>query len=149
MKMISRSMAVAMMSALTFSASAQVVSTQSAEPLKGESVITDSTTPVQTKALTNKQLSEQYKLQINVINNEIKTLKAQAKLYKGNESELREINSKMAEKKKELADVKANKRIADQAVKTEKASQKAADKAAKARKKADDAAEKAALLQQK
>lgn len=143
-------MATAMLSAFAFAASAQVVSSvpeNSVQQQSATSVITSNTQPQQTSALTNTQLSEQYKLQINVINNELKTLKAQAKLYKTDAVKSAEIATLTATKKTELADVKAKKKIADQAVKTEKQSKKAAEKAEKARKKAQDAAEKAAMLQ--
>lgn len=131
-------------------ASAQVVSQSTGQynqPTGVSTVVTGTTIPQSTTTLTNTQLSEQYKLQINVINNEIKTLKSQAKLYKADAAKSAEVASALAAKKAELADIKAKKRIADKAVKTEKASKKAAEKAQKAQKKAADAAEKAAMLQ--
>lgn len=139
-------LAVAFAAAFATAASAQVVT----ENEFGETVVnvvTANTTPQNTVTLTNAQLSEQYKLQLNVINNELKTLKSQAKLYKADAIKSAEVASMMASKKAEMADVKAKKRIADQAVKTEKASRKASEKAEKARRKAEAAAEKAAMLQ--
>lgn len=143
-------MAVAMMAAIATTASAQVISsTQQLQQGTVGSVVTSNTDPNTAATLTNTQLSEQYKLQINVINNEIKTLKSQAKLYKTDAVKSAEVAAALASKKAELSDVKAKKSIADKAVKTEKASKKAAEKAEKARKKAADAAEKAAMLQKK
>lgn len=140
--------ALAIMAAFATAASAQVVTSQTQDQMGyNNSVITSNTDPQNFSTLTNVQLSEQYKLQINVINNELKTLKSQAKLYKNDAAKSAEIASMTASKKSELADVKAKKKIADQAIKTEKASKKATEKAEKARKKAEAAAEKAAMLQ--
>lgn len=147
MKTSKKYMMLAVMAAFTCTAMAQVVSTLYPAETSVSSVITTTTTPQKQTTLTNAQLSEQYKLQIDVINNELKTLKSQAKLYKTDAAKTAEIASAMAAKKAELADIKAKKRIADKAVQTEKASKKAADKAAKASKKAAEAAEKAAMLQ--
>lgn len=130
--------------------SAQVVSTPVATENNTSAVsnvVTANSAPQQTRTLTNAELSTQYKLQIDVINNELKTLKSQAKLYKTDAVKSAEITSRIASKKAELADVKAKKKIADKAVKTEKASQKAAEKAEKAKRKAEAAAQKAAVLQ--
>lgn len=144
-------MVLTVMATLASAASAQVVSNPTQELQQGavSSVVTSSTDPHNNATLTNVQLSEQYKLQINVVNNEIKTLKSQAKLYKADAAKSAEVAAQLAAKKAELADLKAKKRIADKAVKTEKASKKAAEKALKAQKKAADAAEKAAMLQKK
>lgn len=143
-------MVVAAMAAFATAASAQVVSSpQELQQGLTAGVVTANTDPVSQTTLTNVQLSEQYKLQINVVNNEIKTLKSQAKLYKADAVKSAEVASMLASKKAELADIKAKKTIADKAVKTEKASRKATEKAEKARKKAADAAEKAAMLQKK
>lgn len=141
-------MAAAMMSAFAFQASAQVVSTQPNAQLNAVSnVVTENTQPQQTTTLTNAQLSTQCKLQMDVVNNEIKTLKSQQKLYKGDPAKTAEVASFLASKKSELAELKAKKSIADKAIKAEKASKKAAEKAEKARKKAEAASQKAAQLQ--
>lgn len=151
MKTTMKFMVLTVMATLASAASAQVVSNPTQELQQGvvSSVVTSNTDPQNKATLTNVQLSEQYKLQINVVNNEIKTLKSQAKLYKADAVKAAEVASQLAAKKAELADLKAKKRIADKAVKTEKASKKAAEKALKAEKKAADAAEKAAMLQKK
>lgn len=138
------------MSASACALSAQVVTTQSQSEYNEtavSNVVTANSAPQQSRTLTNIELSKQYKLQIDVINSELKTLKAQAKLYKGDAVKTAEITSRIASKKAELADVKAKKKIADKAIKTEKASQKAAEKAEKAKRKAEAAAQKAAMLQ--
>lgn len=150
MKSVMKFTVLAAMTLIAGTASAQVVSS-TPDPYNQNAgvstVITSTTDPVNSSKLTNSQLSEQYKLQINVINNEIKTLKSQAKLYKADAVKSAEVAAALAAKKAELTDIKAKKRIADKAVKTEKASKKAAEKAKKAQKKAADAAEKAAMLQ--
>lgn len=141
MKTLHTIMALAIMMAMPVAADAQVVT--SAAPEAG------TTAPAQTAILSNAQLSQQYKLQINVINQELKTLKAQAKLYKTDAAKTADIASQMSVKKAELADLKAKKKIVDKALSTEKASKKAAEKAEKAQRKAASAAAKAAQLQQK
>lgn len=149
MKTLKKMMALTIMAAFACAASAQVVSEQNVvEPQTAVSnVVTANSAPQQNRTLTNVELSTQYKLQMDVINNEIKTLKSQQKLYKTDAVKTAEITSRMASKKAELADVKAKKKIADQAIKTEKASKKAAEKAEKAKRKAEAAAQKAAQLQ--
>lgn len=152
MKTFKKVMALTIMAAVASAASAQVVSepTQTVVAEKQSavsSVVTANSAPQQTRTLTNVELSTQYKLQMDVINNEIKTLKSQQKLYKADPVKTAEITSRIASKKAEMADVKAKKKIADQAIKTEKASQKAAEKAEKAKRKAEAAAQKAAQLQ--
>lgn len=142
----------ALMAMFAIGANAQVAGEQPvvSDVVSGNSSVAPTTTAATQKnqpTLTNNQLSERYKLQIQVINNEIKTLKSQQKLHKGDAVASAELTQRLASKKAELADVKAKKRIADKAIKTEKASKKAAAAAEKAQKKAAVAAEKAAMLQ--
>lgn len=144
MKNSMKLMAAAALFTFAAAANAQVVSSQNSGV---GSVVTSDTKPETKEALTNEQLSEQYKLRINVINSEIKTLKAQAKLYKTDPAKSAEVASLMGSKKAELTKVKAEKAIVDKAIKTEKASKKAAEKAEKARKAAEAAAAKAEKLQ--
>lgn len=152
MKTFKKMMAMTIMAAVAGAASAQVVSQQTQTVVADNqsavsNVVTANSTPVQTRTLTNEELSTQYKLQMDVIKNEINTLKSQQKLYKSDVVKTAELTSLMASKKAELADVKAKKKIADQAIKAEKASKKATAKAEKAKRKAETAAQKAALLQ--
>lgn len=153
MKTNMKFMAVAMMAAAAFAttASAQVVSSynQTSEQSGVSSVVSTNTTPQNGVILSNEKLSDQYKLQMEVVNNEIKTLKSQAKLYKEDVAKSAEVASVLAAKKAELVDLKSKKRLADKAIKAEKASKKAAEKAEKARKKAAAATEKAVMLQKK
>lgn len=147
---LNKKMMAAVLLVAPLAASAQVVSNQvvtETQQSAVSNVVTANSAPQQTNTLTNEQLSMQYKLQLDVINNEIKTLKSQAKLYKTDVAKSAEITSLMASKKAEQADVKAKKKIADKAIKTEKASKKAAEKAEKAQRKAAEAARKAAMLQ--
>lgn len=84
---------------------------------------------------TNAQLSEEYKHEINVINAEIKTLKAKKKQDPTNVT----IDAEMVNKKAALQTAKSRKKIVDTAIKAEKAKQKAAKKAQKAHEKAERA----------
>lgn len=140
-------LAVTLLSALSLGASAQVVSSQPVQQSAVSSVVNPNSAPQNDKTLTNAQLSTQYKRQIDVINNEIKTLKSQAKLYKDDVAKSAEIASMLGSKKSELKDVKSKKKVVDNAIKMEKASQKAAKKAEKAQRKAQEAAAKASQLQ--
>lgn len=129
---------------------AQVVY-QPAQQYQQQSAVSEAVTansaPQNAQTLTNDELSRQYKLQLDVINNEIKTLKSQQKLYKTDAAKNAEVTSLLASKKAEMADVKSKKKIVDKAIKTEKAQKKAEEKAEKAKKKAEAAAAKAAALQ--
>lgn len=152
MKTLKTMMVMTIMAAAASVASAQVVSQQTQTVVADNqsavsTVVTANSTPKNTRTLTNVELSAQYKIQMEVINNEVKTLKSQLKLYKDDPAKTAELTSRIASKKAELADVKAKKKIADKAVKTEKASRKATEKAEKAQRKADAAALKAAQLQ--
>lgn len=144
----------ALMAMCAMSTQAQVNNEQPqsvvSDVISGNSGVAPTTTALSQKSqptLTNAQLSERYKLQIQVIDNEIKTLKSMLKLHKGDGVASAELTQRLASKKAEMADIKAKKTIADKAVKAEKASKKAAEAAEKARKKAAAAAEKAAMLQ--
>lgn len=143
MKTSNTIMALALMMAMPFAANAQVVTSTG----NVSEVVTSNSAPAQTVVRSNAELSQQYKLQIDVINQELKTLKAQSKLYKTDAAKTGEIVSLTATKKSELADIKAKKKIVDKALATEKASKKAAEKAEKAQRKAASAAAKAAMLQ--
>lgn len=152
MKIFKKMMVLTVMAAITSAASAQVVSQQAQtvvteNPSAVSSVVTVNSTPQNSRILTNEELTVQYKIQLEVIDNEIKTLKSQQKLYKGDPAKLAEVTSRIASKKAEKADVKAKKKIAEKAIKAEKASKKAAEKAEKAKRKAEAAAQKAAQLQ--
>ena len=142
-----KALAVAILSAVSFTASAQVVSSQVEQQSAVSSVVSANSDPQNDKTLTNAQLSTQYKRQIDVINSEIKTLKAQAKLYKEDAAKAAEVASMLGSKKSELKNIQQKKKVVDKAIKTEKASKKAAEKAVKAQRKAQEAAAKAAQLQ--
>lgn len=148
MKTLKNVFALAIMASAATFASAQVVSTpQTVEEQKPATEVTAPKAVQQPSAnLTNEQLSEQYKIQLDVINSEIKTLKLQAKLYKTDPVKSAEVSAGIASKKSELSDVKAKKKIIEKAIATEKAHKKAEEKALKAQKKAEAAAAKAALV---
>lgn len=88
----------------------------------------------------NKAKSDQYKQELKILTQEIKTLKAKQKLHPEDSS----LAGQMVAKKAELAEVKNKKKIVDEAIKTEKASQKASEAAEKAKDKAEKATKKAA-----
>ena len=85
---------------------------------------------------SNEELSTEYKLKINVLKSEIKTLKAKQKAEPSVASYVTEMN----EKKAELKSIQNKKAIVDKAIKTEKARKKAVDKLEKAKAKAEQAA---------
>lgn len=93
----------------------------------------------------NKAKSDQYKQEIKILEQEIKTIKAKQKLHPEDSA----LSGQMVAKKAELAEVKNKKKIIDEAIKTEKASQKAADAAEKAKDKAEKATKKAAEAAEK
>ena len=93
----------------------------------------------------NKAKSDQYKQELKILNQEIKTLKAKQKLHPEDSS----LASPRVEKKAQLAEVKNKKKIIDEAIKTEKASQKAADAAQKAKEKSEKATKKLLKQQRK
>lgn len=89
--------------------------------------------------MPDRELSARYKGEITVLNNEIKTVKSQLKLDKGNSTLIQQL----AEKKARMADLKDKKKTIDTAIKTksklekaQKAAEKAAEKAEKAEAKA-------------
>ena len=87
--------------------------------------------------LSDKALSAQYKQEIDILSSEIKTLKVKLKADKANS----EFKKELAVKEVELKEVKANKKIIDNAIKSKASSEKAQKNAEKAQKKADKAAE--------
>ena len=93
----------------------------------------------------NKAKSDQFKQELKILTQEIKTLKAKQKLHPEDSS----LASQMVEKKAQLAEVKNKNKIIDEAIKTEKASQKAADAAQKAKEKSEKATKKAAEAAEK
>ena len=86
--------------------------------------------------LSDDVLSAQYKQEINILNLEIKTLKAKLKADSSNGDLKRELSAKQIE----LKEVKSNKKIIDKAIKSKAASEKAQKKAEKAQEKAKKAA---------
>lgn len=89
--------------------------------------------------LTDAQLSEQYKKEINVKNLEIKTLKAKMKADPKDAS----LSSALAETKAQLEELKSKKKIIDANISAQKAAEKAEKKLKAAQQKAEKAAEKA------
>lgn len=147
-----KSIMVAVMAAFAATASAQVVSQsyQDANQSSAVSEVVTAKTDLQnTKQLSNEELSNQYKLQMDVVNSEIKTLKVQEKLYKTDAVKYAEVKGAITAKKSELTELKAKKSIVDKAVKAEKASEKAEKAREKAEKKAKKASEKAAKAVEK
>lgn len=147
-----KSLMLALMATFAITASAQVVTTPSEQESTESvvsSVVTARTDPQNTKKLSNEELSTQYKLQMDVVNSEIKTLKVQSKLYKGDANKFAEIKGAISSKKSELSELKAKKKIADKAVKAEKASEKALKASEKAEKASQKASEKAAKASEK
>lgn len=85
---------------------------------------------------SNEALSEQYKQEIKVIKQEIKTLKEKKKLEPTNATYVSEIVQKNAE----LKTVQSRKKIVDTAIKHDKAHKKAQAKLEKAKAKAEKSA---------
>ena len=83
--------------------------------------------------LSDKALSAQYKHEIEVLSSEIKTIKVKLKADNANT----ELKKELAVKEVELKDVKANKKIIDNAISSKAASEKAQKKAEKAQEKAE------------
>ncbi len=88
------------------------------------------------KDKSNEELSIEYKLKINVLKSEIKTLKAKQKAEPSVASYVTEMNQKKAE----LKTVQNKKKIVEKAIKTEKAHKKAIAKLEKAKANAEQAA---------
>ena len=97
--------------------------------------------------LSDKALSAQYKYEIDVLNSEIKTAKVKLKADQNN----LDLRKDFEEKQSQLKDIKAKKKVIDDAIKSKAASEKAAKKAEKASEKAEkaqlDAEKKAANAQ--
>ena len=95
--------------------------------------------------VSNEQLSSDYKLKIEVLKHEIKTLKAKQKAEPSNPAHVTEMISK----KSELKDLQAKNKIVDKAIKTEKAMKRANEKAEKAKAKAEKAMKEAESMRKK
>lgn len=85
--------------------------------------------------LSDKALSSQYKYEIDVLSTEIKTAKVKLKADQKNP----ELRADLENKEAHLKEIKAKKKVIDDAIKSKEASEKAAKKADKAAKKADNA----------
>ena len=85
--------------------------------------------------LSDKALSAQYKHEIDLLNSEIKTTKIKLKADQQNP----ELRSDLDKKQAQLKEVKAKKKVVDDAIKSKAASEKAAKKADKAADKAEKA----------
>jgi hypothetical protein len=85
---------------------------------------------------SDKELSDQYKAEMDVLKSEIKTLNL--KLKAGGEDSL--LKSEIKQKTTDLNLVKEKKAVIDRAIKSKKASEKASEKAEKAQQKAEKAA---------
>jgi type IV secretory pathway VirB10-like protein len=88
---------------------------------------------------SDKELSDQYKAEMNILKSEIKTLKLKLKTDKDNVV----LKSEIKQKTEDFNLVKEKKTVIDRAIKSRKASEKATAKAEKARQEAEKA-EKAA-----
>ena len=96
-----------------------------------------STINAQSKSdMSDKELSAQYKHEINVLNSEIKTIKIKLKADKTN----KDLQLDLVGKQSMLKEVSAKKKIIDNAIKSQQASEKAAKKADKAQLKAEKSA---------
>ena len=89
-----------------------------------------------THAQSNKELSAQYKHEINVLNQEIKTVKLKLK----GEPKNPELSAELVSKQAQLKEVQSKKKIVDNAIKSSAAAEKATKKAESAVQKADKAA---------
>ena len=89
--------------------------------------------------MSNEQLSAQYDNQIDVLQAELKTLKAKKKAEPNNTS----IAGDIAKKEAEIKETKRQKKVIDTAIKAKKTSEKERNQAEKARDKNNDAAKKA------
>ena len=86
--------------------------------------------------MSDKELSAQYKHEINVLNSEIKTFKLKLKADKTN----KDLQLGLIEKQSMLKELNAKKKVIDNAIKSQQASEKAAKKADKAQQKAEKSA---------
>jgi hypothetical protein len=87
-------------------------------------------------ALSDKELSNQCKQEIKIMELEIKTIKAKLKADKENS----DLKTELTIKSDQLKDLKSKKNIIDKAIKSKAAAEKAAQKAENAQKKAEKAA---------
>jgi hypothetical protein len=87
-------------------------------------------------ALSNKELSDQYKQEIKILELEIKTVKVKLKADKENS----DLKSELTTKSDLLKELKSKKNIIDKAIKSKANAEKAAQKAENAQKKAEKAA---------
>lgn len=92
--------------------------------------------------MSDKELSARYKGEITVLNHEIKALKSQIKLDKGNSGLIQQLS----EKKASLAVLKDKKKTIDTAIKTKAKLEKANKALEKATKKAENAEAKAKAI---
>jgi hypothetical protein len=87
-------------------------------------------------ALSDKELSNQYKQEIKILELEIKTVKVKLKADRENS----DLKTDLAAKSDQLKDLKSKKIIIDKAIKSKMAAEKATQKAKYAQKKAEKAA---------
>jgi len=95
--------------------------------------------------LSDEALSAQYKHEIDIVNSQIKAIKIQLKTDKENGA----LKVDLATKNTQLKELKAKKKVIDNAIKSKKASEKASKKAQQAQKKAEQRANDAQKLKEK
>ncbi|MDR1381089.1 MAG: hypothetical protein LBJ47_06380 [Tannerella sp.] len=86
--------------------------------------------------LSDRDLINQYKQEIKILELEIKTVRVKLKADRENS----ELKTDLTTKSNQLSELKAKKNVIDKAIKSKAAAEKAAEKAENARKKADKAA---------
>jgi hypothetical protein len=94
--------------------------------------------------LSDKDLSDQYKQEIKILESEIKTVKIKLKADRNNI----DLKTDLTVKSEKLKDLKSKKNIIDKAIKSKAASEKAVKKAEKAQQKAQQAASDAQKLKE-
>ena len=94
--------------------------------------------------MSDKDLSAQYKGQMDVLKSEIKTLKLKLKTDKENP----DLKAEVKQKTEDLTEVKDKKAVIDKAIKSKKASEKATQKADKAQRDAEKAAKAASQVKE-
>jgi Arc/MetJ family transcription regulator len=95
--------------------------------------------------LSDKDLSDQYKYEIKLLESEIKTTKIKLKADRNNI----ELKNDLTAKSEQLKELKSKKGIIDKAIKSKVASEKAAKKAEKAQQKAEQYASDAQKVKEK
>ncbi|MDR3266721.1 MAG: hypothetical protein LBT24_04025 [Tannerella sp.] len=95
--------------------------------------------------LSDKELSEKYKADMDVLKSEIKTLKLKQKADNDNVT----LKSEIRQKTEDFNAVKDKKTVIDKAIKSRKASEKATQNAEKAQQKADKAEKAAKQVKEK